>query len=80
MIAGTGEEQSTMAAEERAARARGGNGQGTRARLAGLAARGELRSVAHLKVVHSLSARFNRLNDLRQIGEAITALSTTARE
>jgi diguanylate cyclase (GGDEF)-like protein len=45
---------------------------GTQARLAGLAARGELRSVAHLKLVHSLSARLNRLNDVRQIGEAIT--------
>jgi diguanylate cyclase (GGDEF)-like protein/putative nucleotidyltransferase with HDIG domain len=47
--------------------------QGTQARLAGLAARGELRSVAHLKLLHSLSARLNRLNNAQQIGEAITA-------
>jgi diguanylate cyclase (GGDEF)-like protein len=49
------------------------NGQGMHARLAGLAARGEMRSVAHLKLLHSLSAKLNRLNDVQQIGEVITA-------
>jgi diguanylate cyclase (GGDEF)-like protein len=49
------------------------NGQGMHARLAGLAARGELRSVAHLKLLHSLSAKLNRLKDVQQIGEVITA-------
>jgi diguanylate cyclase (GGDEF)-like protein/putative nucleotidyltransferase with HDIG domain len=47
--------------------------EGMRARLATLAARGELRSVAHLRALQSLSARLNQLNDVRQIGEAITA-------
>lgn len=54
-----------------------GNGSaassGLEARLAGLAARGEMRSLAHLRLLQSLSARLNRLNDVRQIGEAITA-------
>ena len=33
----------------------------------------ELRSVAQLKMLHSLALRLNRLNDLKQIGDAITA-------
>ncbi len=33
----------------------------------------ELRSVAQLKMLHSLAPRLNRLNDVREIGEAITA-------
>jgi len=32
-----------------------------------------LRSVAQLKMLHSLALRLNRLNDLKQIGDAITA-------
>jgi len=46
---------------------------GMQARFAALAARGELRSVAHLRTLQSLSVKLNRLNDVRQIGEAITA-------
>ena len=34
---------------------------------------GELRSVAQLKMLHSLAPRLNRLNDVRAIGEAVTA-------
>ena len=34
---------------------------------------GELRSVAQLKMLHSLAPRLGRLNDVEQIGEAITA-------
>lgn len=45
---------------------------GTSARLATLAARGEARSVAQLRVLQSLSARLNRLNDMQKIGEVIT--------
>jgi signal transduction histidine kinase/GAF domain-containing protein len=33
----------------------------------------ELRSLAQLKMLHTLAARLNRLNDVGQIGEAITA-------
>jgi signal transduction histidine kinase/putative methionine-R-sulfoxide reductase with GAF domain len=33
----------------------------------------ELRSLAQLKMLHTLAARLNRLNDVAQIGEAITA-------
>ncbi|MFB3738473.1 MAG: GAF domain-containing protein, partial [Candidatus Velamenicoccus archaeovorus] len=33
----------------------------------------ELRSVAQLRMLHSLAARLNRLNDVRQIGDAITS-------
>ncbi|HEX7463855.1 MAG TPA: GAF domain-containing protein, partial [Actinomycetota bacterium] len=33
----------------------------------------ELRSVAQLDMLHSLAARLNHLNDVREIGEAITA-------
>jgi signal transduction histidine kinase/GAF domain-containing protein len=33
----------------------------------------ELRSLAQLKMLHTLAARLNRLNDIGQIGEAITA-------
>jgi PAS domain S-box-containing protein len=40
--------------------------------LSGLNGAGELRSVAQLKMLHSLAAKLNRLNDVRQIGEAIT--------
>ncbi|MGH2655637.1 MAG: diguanylate cyclase [Actinomycetota bacterium] len=35
--------------------------------------RGEIRTVAHLKMLQSLAAKLNRLNDVREIGEAITA-------
>jgi diguanylate cyclase (GGDEF)-like protein len=45
--------------------------QGARARLATLAA-GSPRSVAQLRVLQSLSARLNRLNDVQKIGEVIT--------
>jgi diguanylate cyclase (GGDEF)-like protein len=48
------------------------NGHGMSARLAGLAASGEFRSVAHLRVLQSVSTRLNQLNDVGQIGEAIT--------
>jgi PAS domain S-box-containing protein len=34
---------------------------------------GEPRSVAQLRMLHSLAAKLNRLNDVREIGEAITA-------
>lgn len=33
----------------------------------------ELRSVAQLKMLHSLAPRLNRLNDIKEVGEAITA-------
>src|SRR6266536_982097 len=33
----------------------------------------ELRSVAQLKMLHSLARRLNQLNDVQQIGEAITS-------
>ncbi len=46
-------------------------GSGIKARLAEMAARGERRSMAHLRVLQNLSARLNRLNDVREIGEAI---------
>jgi diguanylate cyclase (GGDEF)-like protein/putative nucleotidyltransferase with HDIG domain len=50
-----------------------GIGNGLHARLASLAARGEVRSAAQLRMLQSLSAKLNRLNDVRQIGEVITA-------
>jgi diguanylate cyclase (GGDEF)-like protein len=37
-----------------------------------LTARSELRSAAQLRMLQSLSAKLNRLNDVRQIGEVIT--------
>jgi PAS domain S-box-containing protein len=37
------------------------------------AERAELRSLAQLNMLHSLAARLNRLNDVREIGDAITA-------
>ncbi|MBA3552983.1 MAG: diguanylate cyclase [Actinobacteria bacterium] len=40
---------------------------------AGYGVRGELRSAAHLRVLERLSARLNRLNEVGQIGEAITS-------
>jgi PAS domain S-box-containing protein len=40
--------------------------------LSGVNGAGELRSVAQLKMLHSLAAKLNRLNDVGQIGEAIT--------
>ncbi|TMK84823.1 MAG: diguanylate cyclase, partial [Actinobacteria bacterium] len=46
---------------------------GTQGRLASLTAKGEPRSVAQLRMLQSLSAKLNRLNDVRMIGEAITA-------
>ena len=51
----------------------GPRARGPLARLASLTSRGEPRSVAQLRMLQSLSARLNRLNDVRQIGEAITA-------
>ena len=51
---------------------KGRKGHGVQARLAGLSARGELRSVAHLRVLQSLSVKLNRLNDVNRIGEVIT--------
>src|SRR5438093_2322790 len=33
----------------------------------------ELRSVAQLKMLHSLALRLNQLNDVKEIGDAITA-------
>jgi diguanylate cyclase (GGDEF)-like protein/putative nucleotidyltransferase with HDIG domain len=38
----------------------------------GLTTRGELRSEAQLRMLQSLSAKLNRLNDVRQIGDVIT--------
>jgi len=55
---------------------RAGPGQpfpGTLGRMASLTARGEPRSVAQLRVLQRLSAKLNRLNDVRKIGGAITA-------
>jgi diguanylate cyclase (GGDEF)-like protein len=49
----------------------GAPAQGARARLATLTA-GSPRSVAQLRVLQSLSARLNRLNDVQKIGEVIT--------
>ncbi|HEX9411055.1 MAG TPA: diguanylate cyclase [Actinomycetota bacterium] len=46
---------------------------GTLGRMATLTARGEPRSVAQLRVLQRLSAKLNRLNDVRKIGGAITA-------
>ncbi|MBA3690586.1 MAG: PAS domain S-box protein [Actinobacteria bacterium] len=39
----------------------------------GPSGRGELRSLDQLNMLHSLAARLNGLNDVREIGEAITA-------
>ncbi|HEX2088597.1 MAG TPA: diguanylate cyclase [Actinomycetota bacterium] len=50
-----------------------GSGTGMRGRLAVLASRGELRSVAQLRMLQSLGTKLNRLNDVKKIGEAITA-------
>jgi diguanylate cyclase (GGDEF)-like protein len=50
-----------------------GSGSGMHGRLAVLAARGEFRSVAQLRMLQSLSTKLNRLNDIREIGEAIAA-------
>jgi len=55
------------------AKANAGVSNGLQARLAALAARGEARATAQLKMLQSLSAKLNRLNDVRQIGEVITA-------
>ena len=44
-----------------------------RPRPADLALGDELRSVAHLKMLQSLSQKLNRLNDVERIGETITA-------
>jgi len=68
-------QDSTPAAPEVAApegRQPAGHG-GTQARLAAFAARGELRSAAQLRMLQSLSAKLNRLNDVRQIGQSVTA-------
>jgi diguanylate cyclase (GGDEF)-like protein len=46
---------------------------GLSARLTSMAARGEQRPVAQLRVLQSLSAKLNRLNDVGAIGKAITA-------
>jgi diguanylate cyclase (GGDEF)-like protein len=45
----------------------------SRARLATLTSAGEPRSAAQLRMLQSLSAKLNRLNDVRQIGAVITA-------
>jgi diguanylate cyclase (GGDEF)-like protein len=50
-----------------------GGGRGIRGRLQVLAARGEFRSVAQLRMLQSLSTKLNRLGDVHEIGEAITA-------
>ncbi|HEX2089933.1 MAG TPA: diguanylate cyclase, partial [Actinomycetota bacterium] len=50
-----------------------GSGTGMGGRLAVLSARGELRSVAQLRMLQSLGTKLNRLNDVKKIGEAITA-------
>jgi diguanylate cyclase (GGDEF)-like protein len=50
-----------------------GKGHGTGARLVTLAARGEPRHEAHLRVLQSLSNKLNRMNDVRAIGEVITS-------
>jgi diguanylate cyclase (GGDEF)-like protein len=39
----------------------------------GQVSRGEVRSVAHMKMLQSLGSKLNRLNDVREIGELITA-------
>jgi diguanylate cyclase (GGDEF)-like protein len=44
---------------------------GMRSRMAALALRGEPRSLAHLRMLHSVSARLDRLNDVTSIGHAI---------
>lgn len=44
-----------------------GDGRGTSAE------RAELRSLAQLNMLHTLAARLNRLNDVQEIGDAITA-------
>ena len=49
-----------------------GSGTGMSGRLAVLAARGEARSVAQLRMLQSLSTKLNRLNDVKKIGQAIT--------
>src|SRR5207247_6884589 len=51
----------------------GASSPGTLGRMASLKARGEPRSVAQLRVLQRLSAKLNRLNDVRKIGGAITA-------
>ncbi len=50
-----------------------GSGTGMGGRLAVMAARGELRSAAQLRMLQSLGTKLNRLNDVKKIGEAITA-------
>ncbi|HEX8099597.1 MAG TPA: diguanylate cyclase, partial [Actinomycetota bacterium] len=50
-----------------------GSGTGMDGRLAELAARGEPRAVAQLRMLQSLSTKLNRLNDVNKIGEVITA-------
>src|SRR5207244_3410913 len=48
-----------------------GYGRGLKARMAVLDTRGESRSVAQLRMLQSLSAKLNRLNNVEEIGEAI---------
>ena len=50
-----------------------GSGTGMGGRLAVLSARGELRSMAQLRMLQSLGTKLNRLNDVKKIGEAITS-------
>src|SRR6266516_6713902 len=45
--------------------------RGSQPRLATLALGGEPRSLAHIRLLHSLSARLNRLNDVASISSAI---------
>jgi diguanylate cyclase (GGDEF)-like protein len=53
---------------------RGGGREGVvELRPADLALGGEIRSVAHLKMLQSLAGKLNRLNDVERIGETITA-------
>jgi diguanylate cyclase len=67
--AGDGQEQAKAGKRV----APGSSYPGTLGRMASLKARGEPRSVAQLRVLQRLSAKLNRLNDVRKIGGAITA-------
>ena len=70
-----GDRASAGDAEEERDRAKPayGSGTGIRGRLAVLAARGEARSLAELRMIQSLSTQLNRLNDVKKIGQTITA-------
>jgi diguanylate cyclase (GGDEF)-like protein len=68
--ADAGDGQGTRGESAKAHRA--GSLPGTLGRMASLTARGEPRSVAQLRLLQNLSAKLNRLNDVRKIGGAIT--------